>query len=278
MSAPTRLEVWGDPIEHSLSPLLHTAAYAELGWEWHYERRRVAEHDFTPALAAARGRVRGLSLTFPLKQVAFAAAGAHDRFAASTGAVNTLLLTGERPLGFNTDVPGLVADLRERGLGEVDRARVIGAGATATSAIVALGAVGAGHVDVLARRPEAAAALIEVGTRAGVAVTAHPMDASGLPPASVTISSLPGGAHLEADIARSLADGGGVLYDVVYGQWPTPLAAAWQAAGGDAVNGLGMLVQQAVRQIRVFGAGDAEEPLPRESAVVAAMRRALVGD
>ncbi|HYP72955.1 MAG TPA: shikimate dehydrogenase, partial [Microbacterium sp.] len=222
----TTLEVWGDPIAHSLSPRLHAAAYAELGWDWTYGRRRVAEAEFSRQLASAGGGLRGLSLTFPLKNVAFQAAATRDRFAELTGAVNTLLLTGAEPVGFNTDVGGIVADLREHGVDDVDRARIVGAGATATSSLVALSVLGATHVEVVARRPDAAAALVSLGERLGVVVAVRAMDAGDAAPVPVTISALPGGAAVRAADAAALAAGGGLLYDVVYGHWPTVLAQA----------------------------------------------------
>ncbi len=274
----TRLEVWGAPIAHSLSPRLHAAAYAELGWEWEYGRRHVEESGFADELAGLGPEYRGLSLTFPLKAAAFAAATTRDQPAELTGAVNTLLLAPGGPRGFNTDVGGIAADLRELGVGALEGARIVGAGATATSALVALGELGATRVEVAARRPEAAAALVAVGERAGISVEVRALDAAPAASVSVTISTLPGGTELSAPVSTALAAGGGLLYDVVYGHWPTPLATAWERAGGRAVNGLGMLLQQAVRQIRIFATGDPRDPLPREEAVVAVMRRALMGD
>lgn len=274
----TALEVWGDPIVHSLSPRLHAAAYAELGWDWTYGRRQVDEAGFEAALASARGTLHGLSLTFPLKLAAFRAAATRDRFAELTGAANTLLLTGREPRGFNTDIGGIVADLRDHGVDGIDRARIVGAGATATSALVALGELGATRVEVAARRPEAAAPLVALGERLSLSVTAVPLDAAAPASVPVTISTLPGGADLPADVAARVSAGGGLLYDVVYGHWPTALAVAWQAAGHPAVDGQGMLLQQAVRQIRIFATGEQTEPLEREDAVVAVMRRALMGD
>lgn len=276
------LEVWGDPIAHSLSPTLHTAAYAELGLPWRYGRRRVAEADFDSALAAAGGDVRGLSLTYPLKNVAYRAARTRDRHADLTGAVNTLLLTEGGPYGFNTDVGGLVRDLRERGVDDVGRARIVGAGATATSALVALVELGADRLDVVARRPEAALPLVALGEHLGVHVDVASLDAEGaVPPRGfvpVTVSALPGGAEVSPEAAARLAEGGGLLYDVVYGHWPTVLAAAWQKAGGVACDGLGMLLQQAVGQVRVFSTGDAVTPLRHEAALADVMRLALMGD
>jgi len=272
------LEVWGDPIEHSLSPRLHTAAYERLGWPWTYGRRRVDAAEFAHELDGLDGAFRGLSLTFPLKGRAHAAATVLDRPAQLTGAVNTLVFRRGERLGFNTDIGGIVADVRAQGVEAVDVARVVGTGATATSALVALAELGARTVEVVARRPDAAQPLVVLGDRLSVAVSVAPLET--VAPASVplTISTLPGGAALPDETARRLAVGGGLLYDVVYGHWPTPLAATWSAAGSPAVNGLGMLLRQAVLQIRAFRSGDVDEPLPDEDAVVDVMARALVGD
>ncbi|ODT22456.1 shikimate dehydrogenase [Microbacterium sp. SCN 69-37] len=272
------LEVWGDPIAHSLSPRIHAAAYAALGWDWSYGRRRVAAADFSRELGGLGAAFRGLSLTFPLKTEAFAAATHRDRTAELTGAVNTLVRVGGQWRGFNTDVGGIVGDVRAHGLDAIETGRIVGAGATATSALVALAQLGARTVEVVARRPDAAHALAELGERLSVAVSIAAPDT--VAPASVplTVSTLPGGAALPEDTSRRIASDGGLLYDVVYGHWPTPLAVAWQAAGAPAVNGLGMLVRQAVLQIRVFRTGDVDHPLPDEDAVVDIMARALVGD
>ena len=140
-------EVWGDPIEHSLSPRIHRAAYARLGWDWSYGRRRVDGESFTAELGDLDDRARGLSLTFPLKTAAFAAATTRDRTAELTGAVNTLVRSNGALHGYNTDVGGLVADIGAHGFAHLDSARIVGAGATATSALVALGDLGAERVE-----------------------------------------------------------------------------------------------------------------------------------
>lgn len=273
----TLLEVWGDPIAHSLSPALHAAAYARLGWDWSYGRRRVDEASFAAELAGLDAAFRGLSLTMPLKGAAFRAAVRRDERAEATGAVNTLLLTGDGPHGFNTDVGGIVRALAEVGVGETPRARIVGAGATATSALVALAELQAREVEVVARRPEAIEVLRPVAERYGVTLTAASL---GHPPASdvpLTVSTLPGGIELPGEVTAALAQAGGILFDVVYGHWPTALSTAWEQAGGRALSGAGMLLHQAVLQIRLFATGDIDVPLPDESAVVAVMRRALVG-
>ncbi len=272
------LEVWGDPIAHSLSPRLHGAAYAQLGWRWTYGRRRVTAIDFRAELDSVGAKMRGLSLTFPLKTEAFAAATHRDRPAELTEAVNTLVFRDGQRWGFNTDVGGIVADLRAQGVPQIEAARIVGAGATATSALVALAELGVRRVEVVARRPDAAAPLLALGQRLSIAATVTTPDAVATASLPLTVSTLPGGTALTDDTNRRLAAGGGLLYDVVYGHWPTALAAAWTSAGAPCVDGRGMLLRQAVLQIRAFATGDVTQPLPDENAVVDVMARALMED
>ncbi|SDQ14873.1 shikimate dehydrogenase [Microbacterium sp. cf332] len=271
-----RFEVWGSPIEHSKSPRLHAAAYDVLGLPWRYDRRRVDEGSFAHELGGLPPEFHGLSLTMPLKTLAFAAGRERDAAAEATGAANTLVRAGDGWAAFNTDVGGLAVALREIGAAGSARARIVGAGATATSALLALERVGVGTVDIAARRPAAAEPLRDLAERRGMSATISPMsDPAG--DAAVTISTLAGDAVVDDDVAARLADRGGILYDVVYGTWPTTLGAAWQRAGQAAEPGMTMLLHQAVLQIRIFATGSPEDPLPDEHDVVAVMRRALMG-
>lgn len=273
--APVRLAVWGDPIAHSRSPQLHQAAYARLGLPWTYERRRVDAAGFVAALDGLDESWRGLSLTMPLKEEAFHAATERDQAAQLTGAVNTLLLHGTRRAGFNTDVGGLVDAFAEHSVSSIRSARILGAGATAASALVALVRLGAQTVDVRARRPERAAALSQIGAQLDVQVTVSAFDDRS-DAADATVATLPTGIVLDPAVAYALARSGGVLLDAAYAPWPSPLASVW----GDApvISGLLMLLHQAVRQVRIFAGGDQESPLRDEDAVVAVMRHALMGD
>jgi len=274
----TRLEVWGDPVAHSRSPQLHAAAYRVLGLDWTYGRRRVSDAAFAAELAGMSDQWRGLSLTMPLKSVAYEAASSRDRRADLTGAVNTLLLTEGGPRGFNTDVGGIVHALQEEGVQELARARIVGAGATATSALVALGELGAERVEVVARRAAAVQPLEQIGASIGVEVIGVPFDRVQHIDAPVTIATLPGDASVPVASADALASHGGLLLDVVYGHWPTALADSWARAGRPATSGLGMLLHQALLQVRIFVTGDQDEPLDGEGAVLAEMRLAVVGD
>lgn len=274
----THLQVWGDPVSHSRSPALHAAAYRALGLAWTYDRRRVSRSVFPDELATLDDTYRGLSVTYPLKESAFSASVIRDDRAELTGAVNTLLLTGPDPVGFNTDVGGIVGALRECGIADFRRARIVGAGATATSALVAAAELGAERVDVVARRLPAVVPLQELGDRLGITVSAVALGTGELSPVDLTIAALPGHARLVDADADVLAEAGATLFDVVYGQGITALQAAWARAGHPVHTGEGMLLHQAVLQVRIFVGGDPATPLPAEDAVVGAMRACLVGD
>lgn len=267
----SRLAVWGDPIAHSKSPALHAAAYEVLGLDWEYGRRQVSAPEFSEAFASLDSSWRGLSLTMPLKEEAFRAAVTRDRHADLSGAVNTLL-RGPEPAGFNTDVGGIVDALAESGITAVETVRILGAGATAASALLAAAELGATRVDVRARRPARAAGLVALGESLGVRVTADLLDASA-DRVDVTLSTLPSGTELDPSVSARLADGGGALFDAAYAPWPSALAAVWGER--PVISGLGMLLHQAVRQIRIFRHGDPLVPLPDEARVLVAMRAAL---
>lgn len=269
------LAVWGDPIDHSRSPLLHAAAYDVLGLEWNYGRRQVDAGGFDSALAELDASWRGLSLTMPLKERAFAAATSRDRHATLTGAVNTLHFAVDGLRGYNTDVGGLGRALRRQGIEEADTARIVGAGATAASALVTLVDLGARRIEVAARNPLKAAALVELGAALQVLVVPSALGADTAARVDVTIGTLPGGTRLDGSVADALAAEGGALLDVAYSPWPSALAEHWFAQGKGAISGLSMLVEQALLQVRIFVAGDPEAELPNEPAVLLAMRDAV---
>ena len=244
--------VLGSPVAHSLSPVLHRAAYAHLRLDWTYDALECREPDLA-ALVAGLGREwAGLSLTMPLKAAVLPLLDAADEATGLAGAANTLLLREGRRVGANTDVPGMVAALAERGVPSPDgvrgRALVVGAGATARSALVALALAGYHAVDLVARRPEATSGLARVAEQVGTEIVVHPWPAGGaLLGAAVVVATVPAGA---ADLLAGQVPGSpGTLFDVVYSPWPTPLAAAWSAAGGLVVGGLDLLVHQAVGQV-----------------------------
>ncbi|MFD1831429.1 shikimate dehydrogenase [Streptomyces desertarenae] len=274
--AGRRAAVLGSPIAHSLSPVLHRAAYAELGLEgWTYGRFEVAEDGIGPFLekAAADGDWAGLSLTMPLKRAVIPLLDGIGDTAASVEAVNTVVFAGGgRLLGENTDIPGMVAALRERGAGGVPGAAVLGAGATASSALAALARVCTGEVTAYVRSRERAEEMRGWGERLGVPVTTADWSrAREALTAPLVVATTPAGAT--DDLAGDVPGRPGILFDVLYEPWPTPLAAAWAGRGGRVVGGLDLLVHQAVLQVELM-TGRSPAPL---AAMRAAGEAALAG-
>ena len=256
----TRLAVLGSPIGHSKSPLLHVAAYRELGLDWRYEAIEAVGSDLPGLLARD---FRGLSLTMPLKRDVLPLLDWIDPVAELTGGVNTVLVDGLR--GYNTDVRGIERAFANAGVTAVDSVRILGAGATAASALVAVSALGATVATVATRDPRTAAPLIDLGARLGVSLAVTDLGESSAGE-SVVINTLPGG------VAHGMETGIGVLFEVAYDPWPSALARNWT---GTVIDGLDMLVEQALVQVRIFVAGDREIALPDESRVLAAMRAAV---
>ncbi|WP_019544309.1 shikimate dehydrogenase [Streptomyces sulphureus] len=261
-----RAAVLGSPIAHSLSPVLHRAAYEAMGLaDFRYERHRVEEDALAGFLEGLGPEWAGLSLTMPLKRAVIPLLDEVSATAASVEAVNTVVFTEDGRRGDNTDIPGLVAALAERGVGAVEEASVLGAGATASSAVAALGRMGVPRVTAYVRGPERAREMRGWGERLGVEVRAEEWAraASGLT-APLVVSTTPAGPT--AELAGSVPRTPGVLFDVLYEPWPTPLAAAWSAAGGPVLGGLDLLVHQAVLQV--------EQMTGKGPAPVEAMRKA----
>jgi shikimate dehydrogenase len=252
--AAHRAAVLGSPIAHSLSPVLHRAAYAGMGLAgWTYDRFEVDEAALPGFLHGLdRAQWAGLSLTMPLKRAVIPLLDEITPTAASVEAVNTVVFGADgRRRGDNTDIPGLLAALRERGITTVPSAAVLGAGATASSALAALARICTGEVTAYVRGPARAAEMRQWGERLGVAVrTADWADAGQALAAPLVVATTPAGA---ADhLAAAVPDRPGALFDVLYHPWPTPLAAAWSARAGTVLGGLDLLVHQAVLQIEQF--------------------------
>lgn len=231
--------VLGSPVEHSLSPILHRAAYSALGLNWRYEKFDVQADELAHFVLALPPHCRGLSITMPLKDAAFAFAARHDEASILTGACNTLVPEGGSWCGFNTDVPGFVSALQGAGVTSINSAIVLGAGATARSAIVALMRLGVSRVAVAARRVEVIDTLRQ--RFANVTISSHQLGEV-LPPSDVLISTLPGTVADRVDLPVVPT-----VFDVVYAPWPTLLAR--KASGRIVLGGLDLLVAQAVEQV-----------------------------
>lgn len=272
MTFRRRAAVLGSPIAHSLSPVLHRAAYRELGLDdWSYDRFEVDEAALPGFVGELDASWAGLSLTMPLKRAIIPLLDEVTDVAASVEAVNTVVFTEDgRRIGDNTDIPGIVAALRERAVEKVDSAAILGAGATASSALAALARVCSGPVTAYVRSDARAEEMRGWGERLGVDVrTAAWDDAAEAFGAPLVVATTPAGTT--DALAAAVPDAPGTLFDVLYDPWPTRIAAAWSARGGKVVGGLDLLVHQAVLQVEQM-TGRAPGPL---AAMRAAGERAL---
>ena len=258
-----RCAVLGDPIGHSLSPVLHRAGYAALGLDWTYDARRVAADGLPDFLAGLDESWRGLSLTMPLKRTVLWLAPEVSARAALAGAANTLVLeNGRAVLADNTDLPGAVAAVRERYDGPVTAGTVLGGGATAASLGLALCELGASTVVLLVRSPDRA-------VEAATAIARHPSGprvevgslAADPVQGEIVVSTVPGEAQ-DAGLVERCGENP-VVFEALYDPWPTPLAAS--AGDRVLVGGLDLLVHQAALQFRLFTELDAPLDLMRQA-------------
>lgn len=257
--------VLGSPVAHSRSPQLHLAAYRALGLDdWTYQRIECAAHEL-PALVAGFGpEWVGVSVTMPGKFAALEFAGERTERAELVGSANTLVRTETGWRADNTDVDGVSGALGRRS--GLRRAVVLGSGGTAPAAVVALAGLGVKHLAVAARSRDKAARLLELGSRLGLETTFCDVSDPDLRDvaagADVLVSTIP------ADAAAGLADRLArvpLLLDAIYDPWPTPLAQAVSASGGEVISGLQMLLHQAFSQVEQFTG----RPAPRQQMAAA---------
>jgi len=281
-----RLGLVGHPVGHSLSPVIHHAALEACGLTGQYALIDREEHELAEVVASLRrGERDGLNVTIPYKIAITRCVDALAGAATDLGAVNTLVRDGERVIGHNTDVAGLVHAVREAlGAGGLDGApaAIIGAGGAARAAALAAFELGAGEVRVAnrtsARAVQLAGALAATGRQVIVAPS-FTAAASGarllLQASSLGMSVVPDGGAWDAahETAARVVDAlapEALVFDLVYRPERTVWCAAAEAAGRPAVSGLGMLVHQAAD---AFALWTGQEP-PREP-LFAAARRAL---
>jgi shikimate dehydrogenase len=252
--------VLGSPIAHSRSPQLHLAAYRALGLaDWTYERIECGADELPGVVGGLGPEWVGLSVTMPGKFAALRFADERTARAGLVGSANTLVRTPRGWRADNTDIDGV------RGaLGAVSgRAVVAGSGGTAPAVVVALAELGVSHITVVARNPDKSAGLVELAARVGAAAGFCELgSASPVEGAAVLVNTLP--AEVAAGYAETLARVP-VLLDAIYDPWPTPLATAVTAAGGQVISGLQMLLHQAFTQVEQFTG----LPAPREAMAAA---------
>jgi shikimate dehydrogenase len=256
-----RAAVLGSPIAHSRSPQLHLAAYRALGLtDWTYERIDCTAEQLPGLVGGFGPEWVGLSVTMPNKFAALRFAGDATDRARLVGSANTLVHTDDGWRADNTDVEGVAGALGS----PVRSAVVVGSGGTAPAAVVGLAGLGLRTLVIAARSADRAAPLLEVARAAGVDAVFCPLSAAGaaVRDADAVVSTIPAEAAAEH---LSVLAGARVLLDAIYNPWPTPLAAAVEAAGGRVISGLQMLLHQAFAQVELFTG----RPAPRAAMAAA---------
>jgi shikimate dehydrogenase len=275
----TRLAVLGSPIAHSKSPALQRAAYGVLGLDWQYDAIEVTAARLPEFVAGLGPDWRGLSLTMPLKKDVLPLLDQQAPLVGISGAANTVLFD-QGLHGFNTDVAGIIGALQPR-IPQVGDTVILGGGATAASALLAVAELGCRSVYIVVRDLSRSADLVALAAAQPFTVDVMQLDDildTGNPPAlgepDLIISTLPGGADTGITFHESMRHEA-ILFDVAYDPWPSALATEWLAVGGTVVSGLEMLAWQALAQVRVFVNGDPDAVLHNEDAVWAAMRASV---
>ena len=253
--------VIGSPIEHSLSPVIHRAAWAQLGIDgWEYRRLEQDADSLPLFIGGLGGDCAGLSVTMPCKQAVMPLLDVIDPLASAVGAVNTVVPSSGVLAGFNTDVTGIASAIR-RACSQANRALptsavVLGARATASSALAALGELGIVTSTVAARRFGGPGSVVAASSRLGVSIDQvlwSDRDAvlRAVSGADLVISTLPAGVGDPLAEQMSVREGQ-VLLDVVYSPRETALRSAFERKGGIVAEGTDMLIFQAAAQVQLM--------------------------
>lgn len=254
-----RAGVIGWPVAHSLSPVLHGYWLKQYGIAGSYEKIPAAPEAFAPTIARLRAEgYAGVNVTVPHKEAAFALADRNDDAASLAGAANLLVL-GDAIEGHNTDFYGLMESLREN-IGPLSgkSAILLGAGGAARGAVLALDMLGADEIHILNRDPARAVSLAQAMAphMPGTELLPGPLTSWGdvafdaALVVNATAAGMGANAPLAIDLSLLLPDA--AVCDIVYHPLETPLLKDAKARGLLAIDGLGMLMHQAVPSFEAF--------------------------
>lgn len=237
-----RAAVLGSPISHSLSPIIHNAAYLALDIEAKYDAVEVGAGElesFMKQVRSTEANWIGFSLTMPLKEEIFKVADVVDPLALQINSGNTLIPTKEGWKALSTDVAGFIWALASKKITDFQRVQIIGAGGTARAAAAAVDAPGR-NIEVINRNPKRIPDMQKAVTMSKLTFTSW--DSVELN-ADLVINTTP------KSVADNLPSGSGVLFESLYNPWPTALAKKWE---GQVIDGLELLVHQAIDQVHMM--------------------------
>jgi shikimate dehydrogenase len=240
--------VVGSPIKHSLSPVIHKAAYTHLGLDFGYERIEVPLGGLGAVMEDQA--FSGLSVTMPLKYEAFNLSDSHSPEAERTGVVNTLVRSSKGWVGHNTDVVGFAKCFNEVPNPQI--ITIVGTGATARSAALAISRVfPAAKLSVVGRTASSLVKFTGYLDSLGISSEVFEPEASSLVGADLVVSTVPAGAFTQLwdQLGATSSANRGILFDVAYDPWPSLATRAWE---GKSISGLELLIWQAIEQVKLF--------------------------
>lgn len=242
--------VLGSPISHSLSPLLHTIAYTELGLESEYTRIDVKAEELSGFLENCGPTWSGFSLTMPLKEEVLNFANNVSPLAARIRSANTLVQgPSETWSASTTDVSGFTHALSAHGRDAAGHVLIIGGGATARAAVAACDGVST-RISVMVRSQSRVEEISNSAEFSDLEFIEWG-DTTLFESADLIISTVPEGVSdsLVKDFPSKPV---GLFFDVLYNPWPTMALKKWSSFGGQVVDGLDLLIHQAIDQVAIF--------------------------
>jgi shikimate dehydrogenase len=249
--------VLGSPISHSLSPLLHNTIYDSLGIDASYRAYEVASGDLRSFLDGEGSSLNCLSLTMPLKEEALTIAGLVSDISRQIQSGNTLHKVDGAWNLTSTDVDGFAHALEINERDAKGSVLIIGAGATARAVIAACDGV-SDKVTVVNRSAERETAIRSSAPNTEVDFVSW-SDEINFGSFDLVVNTSPGNAAtVFVSQVQSVAS---TFFEVLYNPWPTPLLAQWRLSGGLGIDGLDLLIHQAISQASIF----AESPIDRDS-------------
>ena len=266
----TKFCVVGSPIQHSLSPVIHRAAYSLLGLNFSYDKLEVSSGELGKVLEDKA--ISGLSVTMPLKYEAFELAQRCTSDATETGVVNTLVRSSDGWTGHNTDVRGFEKVFQL--IPAADSITILGSGATARSAALAISRVfPSARLSVIGRTTQSVTDYVEKIFGFGVEASRAPADPSSVLDVDLVISTVPSAAFAElwGRVGSAAKTNQGFLFDVAYDPWPSP---ASKASGGNSISGLELLIWQAIEQIKLFAESNGKAVEMHDQELYLAMKTA----
>lgn len=252
-----RLAVLGSPVTHSLSPVIHSAALEACGIDGVYEAIDCDAVAFAGIIASMRhGNLDGCNVTMPHKRLAYELVDSRSRPADRAGAVNTVVHLGNRLVGHNTDIVGIVQASRWAGLPEDRPVLVLGAGGAAAAALLAHEGR---EIFVSARREAAARELVErVGVDARVVAFGEPV------PGAVVVNATPIGMYGE-HLPAPVIDEASALFEMPYASGTTPATTVMHESDRPVATGEDMLLAQALESFRLWTGCSAPRDVVRQA-------------